>query len=115
MMFALSGRFGALASRIGPRLPMTVGPLLAAAALVLLVRIDATPDYLTDVLPSMVLFGLGLSMTVAPLTTTVLDAVDERRVGVVSGVNNAVSRVAMVLAIAALGRRGLGPVRHHGR
>jgi EmrB/QacA subfamily drug resistance transporter len=103
MMFVLSGRFGALASRIGPRLPMTFGPLLAAAGLVLLVRIDATPDYLTDVLPSMVLFGLGLSMTVAPLTTTVLDAVDERRVGVASGVNNAVSRVAMVLAIAALG------------
>jgi EmrB/QacA subfamily drug resistance transporter len=103
MMFALSGRFGALASRIGPRLPMTVGPLFAAAALVLLVRLDATPDYFLDVLPSMVLFGLGLSMTVAPLTTAVLDAVDERRVGVASGVNNAVARVAQVLAIAALG------------
>jgi MFS family permease len=103
MMFALSGRFGALASRIGPRLPMGIGPLIAAVGMALLLMLDSDPNYLTDVLPSMVLFGLGLSMTVAPLTTTVLDSVEERHVGVASGVNNAVARVAQVLAIAALG------------
>jgi EmrB/QacA subfamily drug resistance transporter len=103
MMFALSGRFGALASRIGPRLPMGIGPLIGAVGLGLLAMLDADPEYLTEVLPAMLLFGLGLAMTVAPLTTTVLDAVDERHVGVASGVNNAVSRVAGVLAIAALG------------
>ncbi|MQA74971.1 MAG: DHA2 family efflux MFS transporter permease subunit [Solirubrobacterales bacterium] len=103
VMFLLSGRFGALASRIGPRLVMGIGPLLAAVGLALLVRLDRGGDYLVDVLPSMLLFGLGLSMTVAPLTTTVLDSVAERRAGVASGVNNAVARVAGVLAIAVLG------------
>ena len=103
VMFVLSGRFGALASRIGPRLVMGVGPIIAAVGLALLARLDSDPSYLADVLPSMLLFGLGLAMTVAPLTTTVLDSVEERHVGVASGVNNAVSRVAGVLAIAALG------------
>jgi EmrB/QacA subfamily drug resistance transporter len=103
LMFFLSGRFGALASRIGPRLVMGVGPLVGAVGLVLLARVNSDVDYLTDVLPAMLLFGLGLSMTVAPLTTTVLDSVEERHVGVASGVNNAVARVAGVLAIAALG------------
>ena len=103
LMFTLSGRFGALASRIGPRIPMGIGPLIAAAGLLLLARLSADPNYLVDVLPALVLFGLGLSMTVAPLTTTVLDSVEERHVGVASGVNNAVARVAGVLAIAALG------------
>ena len=103
IMFVLSGRFGALASRIGPRLPMGIGPMIAALGLALLVRLDHDPDYLIDVLPAMLLFGLGLAMTVAPLTTTVLDSVEERHVGVASGVNNAVARVAGVLAIAALG------------
>jgi EmrB/QacA subfamily drug resistance transporter len=103
VMFVLSGRFGALASRIGPRLVMGFGPIVAAVGLALLTRLDSDPEYLVDVLPSMLLFGLGLAMTVAPLTTTVLDSVEERHVGVASGVNNAVSRVAGVLAIAALG------------
>jgi EmrB/QacA subfamily drug resistance transporter len=103
MMFALSGRFGALASRIGPRIPMGVGPLIAAVGLGLLTMLDADPTYVTQVLPAMLLFGFGLAMTVAPLTTTVLDSVEERHVGVASGVNNAVARVAQVLAIAALG------------
>jgi EmrB/QacA subfamily drug resistance transporter len=103
VMFILSGRFGALASRIGPRLVMGVGPIIAAVGLALLARLDSDPNYLVDVLPSMLLFGFGLAMTVAPLTTTVLDSVEERHVGVASGVNNAVSRVAGVLAIAALG------------
>jgi EmrB/QacA subfamily drug resistance transporter len=103
LMFLLSGRFGALASRIGPRLLMGIGPLIGAAGLVLLTRVDSDPNYVVDILPAMLLFGLGLSMTVAPLTTTVLDSVEERHVGVASGVNNAVARVAGVLAIAALG------------
>ncbi len=103
LMFALSGRFGALAARIGPRLVMGSGPLIAAVGLALLARLSADPNYLTDVFPSLLLFGLGLSMTVAPLTTTVLDSVEERHVGVASGVNNTVARVAGLLAIAALG------------
>jgi EmrB/QacA subfamily drug resistance transporter len=103
LMFVLSGRFGALASRIGPRLVMGIGPLIGAAGLALLTRVDSDVNYVVDVLPAMVLFGFGLSMTVAPLTTTVLDSVEERHVGVASGVNNAVARVAGVLAIAALG------------
>ena len=103
LMFTLSGRFGALASRIGPRVPMGVGPLIAAVGLGLLTMLDADPNYLTQVLPAMLLLGVGLSMTVAPLTTTVLDSVSEGHVGVASGVNNAVSRVAQVLAVAALG------------
>ncbi len=103
LMFLLSGRFGGLASRIGPRLPMGIGPLLGAAGLAFLARLDHDPDYLTDVLPALLLFGVGLAMTVAPLTTTVLDSVEERHAGIASGVNNAVARVAGLLAIAALG------------
>ena len=103
LMFLLSGRFGALASRIGPRLPMGLGPLIAAAGLLWLARVDSDAPYLSGILPAVLLFGLGLAMTVAPLTTTVLDAVEERHVGIASGVNNAVARVAGVLAIAALG------------
>lgn len=103
LMFLLSGRFGALASRIGPRIPMGVGPIIAAAGLLWLTRLDSDPNYFVDLLPMLLLFGLGLSMTVAPLTTTVLDAVEERHAGVASGVNNAVARVAGLLAIAALG------------
>jgi EmrB/QacA subfamily drug resistance transporter len=102
-MFLLSGRFGALASRIGPRLPMGIGPILGAIGLALLVRLDRDPAYLVDMLPALLLFGVGLAMTVAPLTTTVLDSVEERHAGIASGVNNAVARVAGLLAIAALG------------
>ncbi|MGH2950896.1 MAG: MFS transporter, partial [Solirubrobacterales bacterium] len=103
VMFALSGRFGALAGRIGPRVPLTAGPMVGAAGLALLIRLERGGDYLVDVLPAMLLFGLGLAITVAPLTTTVLNSVEERRAGIASGVNNAVARVAGLLAIAALG------------
>jgi EmrB/QacA subfamily drug resistance transporter len=103
VMFLLSGRFGALAGRIGPRALLTVGPFVGAVGLGLLIRLDQGGEYLIDVLPAMLIFGLGLAMTVAPLTTTVLNSVEERRVGVASGVNNAVARVAGLLAIAALG------------
>jgi EmrB/QacA subfamily drug resistance transporter len=103
IMFVLSSRFGALAGRIGPRLLMGVGPLLCAAGLLLLLRVEQDGAYLGTVLPALLPFGLGLAMTVAPLTTTVLNSVEERRAGVASGINNAVSRVAGLLAIAALG------------
>jgi hypothetical protein len=79
------------------------GPLVAAAGLVLLQRVDADPDYVTDLLPGVVVFSLGLSLTVAPLTATVLADADEHNAGVASGVNNAVARVAALLGIAAIG------------
>jgi EmrB/QacA subfamily drug resistance transporter len=103
LLFLLSGRFGALSARIGPRALLTIGPIVGAVGIALLVRVDQNVDYLVDVLPAMVLFGLGLSITVAPLTTTVLNSVEERHAGVASGVNNAVARVAGLIAIAALG------------
>jgi EmrB/QacA subfamily drug resistance transporter len=103
VMFVLSGRFGALAGRIGPRVPLTVGPLVGAAGLGLLSRVDQGTEYVADVLPAMLLFGLGLAITVAPLTTAVLNSVEERHAGLASGINNAVARVAGLLAIAALG------------
>jgi EmrB/QacA subfamily drug resistance transporter len=103
LLLLLSSRMGALATRIGPRLPMTVGPLLAAAGAVLLAwRVDASTSYWADVLPGVSLFGLGMSFTVAPLTATVLAAAPDRHAGIASGVNNAVARVAGLLAVAAL-------------
>jgi EmrB/QacA subfamily drug resistance transporter len=103
VMFLLSKRAGRAADRFGPRLFMGLGPLLAAAGLVLMQRIDAHPDYWTDVLPALLVFSLGLSATVAPLTATVLADADEQNAGIASGVNNAVARVASLLAVAALG------------
>ena len=103
LLFFLSPRFGRLASGTGPRLPMTAGPIVGGLGLLLMLRVGTDADYLADVLPAILVFGLGLSATVAPLTATVLDSVDERRVGIASGVNNGVSRVAGLLAIAVLG------------
>lgn len=103
LLFALSARFGALGARIGPRLPMTAGPIVAGLGLALMMRVGTDADYLGTVLPAVLVFGLGLSATVAPLTATVLDSVDEPVVGIASGVNNAVARVAGLLAIAVLG------------
>jgi EmrB/QacA subfamily drug resistance transporter len=103
VMFLLSTRFGMLADRHGPRFFMGVGPLVAAAGMVWLLRIDADVDYLTDLLPALLLFALGLSMTVAPLTATVLADADESNAGIASGVNNAIARVAGLVAIAAVG------------
>jgi EmrB/QacA subfamily drug resistance transporter len=102
-LFVLSPYFGRIASGTGPRMPMTAGPIVGGIGLLLLLRVDAAPDYALDVLPAIVVFGLGLSATVAPLTATVLDSVEERHVGIASGVNNGVSRVAGLLAIAVLG------------
>ncbi|HEV3379143.1 MAG TPA: MFS transporter [Thermoleophilaceae bacterium] len=103
LMFLLSMRFGALADRYGPRFFMGVGPLVAAAGLALFMRLDADVNYLTDLLPALLVFGVGLSMTVAPLTSTVLADADESNAGIASGVNNAIARVASLIAIAAVG------------
>jgi EmrB/QacA subfamily drug resistance transporter len=103
VMFLLSARFGALADKYGPRLFMGVGPLVGAVGLAMLIRIDANVDYLTDLLPALTLFSIGLSMTVAPLTATVLADADEHNAGIASGVNNAIARVSALVAIAAVG------------
>ena len=103
VMFTLSRRAGRLADRFGPRWFMGGGPLVAAAGLALLQRVDAHVDYVTELLPALLLFSLGLSATVAPLTATVLADADEHNAGIASGVNNAIARVAGLLAVAALG------------
>jgi hypothetical protein len=103
VMFMLSMRFGMLADRYGPRFFMGVGPLVAAAGLAWFLRLDADVDFLVDLLPGLLLFALGLSITVAPLTATVLADADERNAGIASGVNNAIARVASLVAIAAVG------------
>jgi len=102
LMLALSARAGSLSQRIGPRLPMSLGPIVAGAGLALLVRVDAGTTYLSAVLPGIVVFGLGLSLTVAPLTSTVLSAVSDEHAGVASAINNDVARVAGLIAVAAL-------------
>lgn len=103
LMLLLSPRSGALGARIGPRVPLTVGPLLAAAGLLLTLRIDTHhTNYLRDVLPGVLLFGLGLVTLVAPLTATVMSSVPGEHVGLASGVNNAISRAGGLLAIAIL-------------
>jgi len=102
VMLIFSSRSGALAQRIGPRIPMTVGPAVIALGMVLMLRIDVGGSYLTQVLPALLVFATGLVITVAPLTSTVLAAADERHAGVASGVNNAVSRAAGLLAVAGL-------------
>jgi predicted MFS family arabinose efflux permease len=106
LLFVLSPRFGKLTAGRGPRLPMTVGPIVAGIGMVWLGRVGLDPSYTRDILPPLIVFGLGLAATVAPLTTTVLNSVEERHVGIASGINNGVSRVAGLLAIAVL-----GPVR----
>ncbi len=102
LMLALSARAGLLADRIGPRLPMTAGPLAMAGGLALLSRVQAGATYLGTVLPGVVVFGLGLALTVAPLTATVLAAAATRHAGLASGVNNAISRGAGLVAIAVV-------------
>ncbi len=103
MLLLFSARSGALAARIGPRVQMTAGPLLAAAGLLLTLRIDQTHrSYLVDVLPGIVVFALGLVTLVAPLTATVMGSAPGDQVGIASGVNNAVARAAGLLAVAVL-------------
>ncbi|MGW6374649.1 MFS transporter [Rhodococcus sp. NPDC055112] len=102
LMLVLSSRAGRFAQHHGPRLLMTVGPLLAATGLLLMLRIGPGSSYLTDVLPGVIVFGLGLSALVAPLTAAVLTSVSTDRAGIASGVNNAVARSSQLLAVAAL-------------
>lgn len=109
IMLAFSARAGALAGRIGPRLPMTIGPLVSAGGLLLLLRVGPEASWLIDVLPAMLVFGIGLALTVAPLTATVLDAAPDRFAGAASGVNNAVARAAGLLSVAVIpGLAGIG-------
>ena len=103
VMFLFSMRFGALADRYGPRLFMGGGPLIAAVGMAWFLRLDSDVDYLVDLLPGLLLFSLGLSMTVAPLTATVLADADDSNAGIASGVNNAIARVAGLVAVAAVG------------
>ena len=102
-MWVLSRRFGALSDRIGPKLLMGLGPIVAGIGLIWMGRLDADVNYWTELLPGVLMFGVGLSATVAPLTNTVLGAVPQHNAGVASGVNNQIARVAALLAIAAVG------------
>src|SRR5919199_1653426 len=102
-MWLLSSRFGALSDRIGPRLLMGLGPVVGGAGLIWMGRLGSDPSYVSELLPGVVVFGLGLSATVAPLTNTVLGAVAQHHAGVASGINNQISRVAGLLAIAVVG------------
>ncbi|WBO64860.1 MFS transporter [Streptomyces camelliae] len=110
LMLLFSARSGALADRTGPRLPLTVGPLLCAAAMLLMLRVGPHSSYLTDVLPALLVMGAGMVTLVAPLTATVLASVDTARAGLASGINNAAARAAGLIAVAALPLlAGMGP------
>jgi EmrB/QacA subfamily drug resistance transporter len=102
IMLALSARSGALAARIGPRLQMTVGPVVIAIGLALLVRVGTGGSYISDVLPAVIVFGFGLAINVAPLTSTVLAAVPAEHAGAASAINNDVARAAGLIAVAVL-------------
>jgi EmrB/QacA subfamily drug resistance transporter len=102
LMLLFSARSGALAQRIGARIPLTAGPLVIAVGLLLMTRIEPGDSYVSSVLPAVIVFGLGLTLVVAPVTATVLAAADARHSGIASGINNAVARVAGLLAVAVL-------------
>ncbi|WP_431866440.1 MFS transporter [Microbacterium paraoxydans] len=102
LMILLSSRAGGWAGRWGPRIFMTIGPLIMAVGALMLLTVNAAFDYWAQVLPAMIVMGLGLSLTVAPLTAAILGAIDENHSGIASAVNNAVSRVAGLLVVAML-------------
>ena len=102
LLLLLSARMGELATRVGARIPLTIGPLLVAVGMLLATRIGADATFFGDVLPAMTVFGLGLVCIVAPVTSTALGAVPDERVGAASGVNNAVARTGGLLAVAAI-------------
>ncbi len=102
VMLALASPGGRLGQRIGPRIPMTFGPLVIAAGVLLMLMIGPDVSYVRDVLPGAIVFGLGLSLMIAPLTATVLAAAPDEHAGIASGVNNAVARAGALLAVAAL-------------
>lgn len=103
VMFVLSPRFGVLAGKFGPRLFMAAGPIIAGLAFLYFLRTDSTASYWTQIFPAIVGFGIGLSITVAPLTAAILGSIESKHAGVASAVNNAVSRIAGLVAIAGLG------------
>ncbi|MGW1745021.1 MFS transporter [Streptomyces sp. NPDC002092] len=110
LMLLFSARSGALADRIGPRIPLTVGPLLCAAGMLLMLRVGPGASYVLDVLPAVLVLGAGMVTLVAPLTATVLASVDTARAGLASGINNAAARAAGLIAVAALPLlAGMGP------
>ncbi|WP_405624646.1 MFS transporter [Streptomyces sp. NBC_01396] len=110
LMLLFSARSGALADRIGPRIPLTVGPLLCAAGMLLMLRVGPGASYAADVLPAVLVLGTGMVTLVAPLTATVLASVDTSRAGLASGINNAAARAAGLIAVAALPLlAGMGP------
>ncbi|MBB4982142.1 MULTISPECIES: MFS transporter [Streptomyces] len=110
LMLLLSARSGELGEKIGPRIPLTVGPLLCAVGMLLMLRVGEDASYVRDVLPAMLVLGLGMTALVAPLTATVLASVDVSRAGLASGVNNAAARAAGLIAVAALPLlAGMGP------
>ncbi|MGW7239886.1 MFS transporter [Streptomyces sp. NPDC054804] len=110
LMLLFSARSGALADKIGPRLPLTVGPLLCATAMMLMLRVGEHANYLTDVFPAVLVMGAGMVTLVAPLTASVLASVDTARAGIASGINNAAARAGSLIAVAALPLlAGMGP------
>ena len=101
-MLFLAAKGGELGTRIGPRIPMTIGPLVMALGTVLIVGVDADSSYWLDIFPGVTVFGLGLALMVAPLTATVLAAAPNDKAGIASGINNAVARAGSLMAVAAL-------------
>ncbi|MFI1394214.1 MFS transporter [Streptomyces sp. NPDC020681] len=110
LMLLFSAKSGELGERIGPRIPLTVGPLFCAAGMLLMLRVGEDASYLADVLPALLVMGLGMVTLVAPLTATVLASVETARAGLASGINNAAARAAGLIAVAALPLlAGMGP------
>jgi EmrB/QacA subfamily drug resistance transporter len=114
MLFLFSKRVGALAGRVGPRLFMTFGPIIAGLGMLLLLRLHAGVAYITTVLPGVTLFSIGMALLVAPLTTTVMTSVDDENSGIASGINNAVARIGGLLVVAVLGLFGAAHVFRFG-
>ncbi len=110
LLLILSSRFGALSSKYGPRFFITAGPLIVSLSIFLLIDYVPGDKFVSFLLPRIILFGLGMALLVAPLTSTVMSSVEDKSSGIASGINNAVSRVAGLVVIALLGLAGAGDV-----